>query len=83
MKKGTIVHIDYDLYNADTESLLETTREEVAKEHDMHQEGRKYTPLCWAKEEPRKGFKIVNTCGLFQFVAWRAELLTTSMLQNP
>ena len=32
MKKGTIVHIDYDAYNADTESLLETTREDVAKE---------------------------------------------------
>ena len=45
MKKGTIVHIDYDLYNADTELLLETTSEEVAKEHDIHDERRTYKPM--------------------------------------
>ena len=45
MKKGTIVHIDYDLYNADTESLLETTREDVAKEHEIHDERRTYKPM--------------------------------------
>tara|TARA_Y100000766_G_scaffold267423_1_gene262597 strand:- start:9 stop:782 length:774 start_codon:yes stop_codon:yes gene_type:complete len=45
MEEGTIVHVDYDLYNADSGDLIETTREEVAKEHDMHQEGRTYTPL--------------------------------------
>ena len=38
MEEGTIVHVDYDLYNADSGDLIETTREEVAKEHDMHQE---------------------------------------------
>ena len=45
MEEGTIVHVDYDLYNADSGDLIETTREEVAKEHEMHQEGRTYTPL--------------------------------------
>ena len=45
MEEGTIVHIDYDLYNADSGDLIETTREDVAKENDMHQEGRNYTPL--------------------------------------
>jgi FKBP-type peptidyl-prolyl cis-trans isomerase 2 len=45
MEEGTIVHVEYDLYNADSGDLIETTREDVAKEHDMHQEGRNYTPL--------------------------------------
>ena len=45
MDSGTIVHVDYELYNADTGDLLETTREEVAKEHELHQEGRGYSPL--------------------------------------
>ena len=49
MEEGTIVHVDYDLYNADSGDLIETTREEVAKEHDMHQEGRTYTQ--WTCEE--------------------------------
>ena len=45
MEEGTIVHVEYDLYNAESGDLIETTREDVAKEHDMHQEGRNYTPL--------------------------------------
>ncbi len=45
MEEGTIVHVEYDLYNADSGDLIETTREEVAKEHEMHQEGRNYSPL--------------------------------------
>ncbi len=45
MENGTIVHVDYELYNADTGDLLETTIEEVAKEHEVHQEGRGYSPL--------------------------------------
>ncbi len=45
MDEGTIVHIDYDLFNADSEKLIETTREEVAKEHDAHDENRTYSPM--------------------------------------
>tara|TARA_B100001113_G_scaffold351331_1_gene350196 strand:- start:126 stop:959 length:834 start_codon:yes stop_codon:yes gene_type:complete len=45
MDEGTIVHVDYDLYYAESGELVETTREETAKEHEMHQEGREYTPL--------------------------------------
>ncbi|MDP6921063.1 MAG: FKBP-type peptidyl-prolyl cis-trans isomerase [Candidatus Thalassarchaeum sp.] len=45
MEEGTIVHIDYDLFNADSEKLIETTREEVAKEHDAHDENRTYSPM--------------------------------------
>jgi len=45
MDNGTIVHIDYDLFNADNDKLIETTREEVAKEHDAHDENRTYSPM--------------------------------------
>jgi FKBP-type peptidyl-prolyl cis-trans isomerase 2 len=45
MENGSIVHIDYDLYNADDDVLIETTREEVAKEADKFDENRTYTPL--------------------------------------
>lgn len=44
MEEGEIVHIDYELYSSD-EKLIETNLEEIAKEHDMHQEGREYSPL--------------------------------------
>ena len=44
MEEGTIIHVDYDLYNADSGDLIETTREDVAKEHEMHQENRSYDP---------------------------------------
>ena len=45
MDNGTIVHVDYDLFNAETEKLIETTREDVAKEHDVHDENRTYSPM--------------------------------------
>ena len=45
MDNGTIVHVDYDLFNAETEKLIETTREDVAKEHDVHDESRTYSPM--------------------------------------
>ncbi len=45
MDSGSIVHIDYDLFNAGTEKLIETTREDTAKEHDLHEENRTYSPM--------------------------------------
>ena len=45
MDNGTIVHVDYDLFNAEIEKLIETTREDVAKEHDVHDENRNYSPM--------------------------------------
>ena len=49
MEEGTIVHVEYDLYNAESGDLIETTREDVAKEHDMHQEGSgsHYAHIYW------------------------------------
>ena len=44
MDNGSIVHIDYDLYNASNDKLIETTRDEVAKEHDLHDENREHSP---------------------------------------
>ena len=45
MEDGAIIHVDYDLYSGETGDLIETTREEIAKEHEMHQEGRNYSPM--------------------------------------
>ena len=45
MDNGAIVHIDYDLFEVDSERLIETTREDVAKEHDIFDENREYTPM--------------------------------------
>ena len=45
MEDGAIIHVDYDLFSGETGDLIETTREEVAKEHEMHQEGRSYAPM--------------------------------------
>ena len=45
MEDGAIIHVDYDLFSGETGDLIETTREEIAKEHEMHQEGRNYTPM--------------------------------------
>ena len=52
MEEGTIVHVDYELYNGESGDLIETTREAVAKEHEAHQEGRSYSPwsALWAAE---------------------------------
>ena len=45
MEDGAIIHVDYDLFSGETGDLIETTREDVAKEHEMHQEGRTYSPM--------------------------------------
>ena len=45
MEDGAIIHVDYDLYSGETGDLIETTRENIAKEHEMHQEGRNYSPM--------------------------------------
>ena len=45
MEDGAIIHVDYDLFSGETGDLIETTREEIAKEHEIHQEGRKYIPM--------------------------------------
>ena len=53
MENGSIVHIDYDLYNADDDVLIETTREGVAKEADTFDENRTYAPLITVIGEGR------------------------------
>jgi len=45
MEDNAIIHVDYDLYSGETGDLIETTREDIAKEHEMHQEGRNYSPM--------------------------------------
>jgi FKBP-type peptidyl-prolyl cis-trans isomerase 2 len=45
MDTGAIVHIDYDLYNVGSGDLFETTREDIAKEHELFDETRTYEPM--------------------------------------
>ena len=45
MDNGSIVHIDYDLYNAGNDKLIESTKEETVKEHEQHEESRTYSPM--------------------------------------
>ena len=45
MEDGAIIHVDYDLFSGETGDLIETTREDIAKEYEMHQEGRNYSPM--------------------------------------
>ena len=37
MEDGAIIHVDYDLFSGETGDLIETTREDIAKEYEMHQ----------------------------------------------
>ena len=45
MEDGAIIHVDYDLFSGETGDLIETTREDIDKEYEMHQEGRTYSPM--------------------------------------
>ena len=45
MEAGSIVHIDYDLFNASNDKLIETTKEDSAKEHEIHDETKTYIPM--------------------------------------
>ena len=53
MDNGAIVHIEYDLYNAESGDLIETTREEIAKEHEVFDEARTYEPTITVVGEGR------------------------------
>ena len=53
MDNGAIVHIEYDLYNAESGDLIETTREEIAKEHEVFDEARTYEPMITVVGEGR------------------------------
>ena len=45
MEDGAIIHVDYDLFSGETGDLIETTREEIAKDYEMYQE--EETILLW------------------------------------
>ena len=53
MDNGAIVHVEYDLYNAESGDLIETTREEIAKEHEVFDEARTYEPMITVVGEGR------------------------------
>jgi len=45
MKEGDFIRLDFDAFVKETEQLVDTTHEEVAKEHDLYNERVKYTPI--------------------------------------
>jgi FKBP-type peptidyl-prolyl cis-trans isomerase 2 len=45
MEEGDIVEFEFDAYIKETEELIETTHEELAKEHDLFDENREYKPI--------------------------------------
>ncbi len=44
MEKNDIVYVDYELWIKDDDQLFETTKEELARENDIHQPSEKYGP---------------------------------------
>lgn len=45
MKDGDFIRLDFDVYVKETDQLIDTTHEEVAKEHEVHSEGAQYKPI--------------------------------------
>jgi FKBP-type peptidyl-prolyl cis-trans isomerase 2 len=45
MKEGDIVELEFDAFIKETDELIETTHEEMAKEHDMFDENRDYNAI--------------------------------------
>ena len=46
MEKGSIIQLDYDLWLVENDELFETTNEELAKEHNIHNEDATYKPIA-------------------------------------
>ncbi len=46
MEKGSIIQLDYDLWLVENNELFETTNEELAKEHNIHNEDATYKPIA-------------------------------------
>ncbi len=45
MKEGDFIKIEYDAFVKETDQLMDTTHEEVAKEHDLYNERATYGPM--------------------------------------
>lgn len=46
MKDGDFIRLDFDAFVKETEQLVDTTHEEVAKEHDAYNERISYSPIA-------------------------------------
>ena len=46
MKEGDFIRLDYDAFVKETEQIVDTTHEEVAKENDVYDERVKYEPIA-------------------------------------
>ncbi len=45
MKDGDFIRLDFDVFVKETDQLIDTTHEDVAKEHEVHSEGAQYKPI--------------------------------------
>jgi peptidylprolyl isomerase len=45
MNEGDFIKLEFDAYAKETDQLVDTTHEEVAKEHDVFNERAKYAPI--------------------------------------
>jgi FKBP-type peptidyl-prolyl cis-trans isomerase SlyD len=45
MKEGDFIKLEFDAFVKETDMLMDTTHEEVAKEHDVYNERATYTPI--------------------------------------
>ncbi len=45
MKEGDFIKLDFDAFVKETDQLLDTTHEDVAKEHDVYNERARYDPI--------------------------------------
>ncbi len=45
MNEGDVILLDYEGWTGETPELFDTTKEELAKEHDIHEEKRSYGPM--------------------------------------
>lgn len=45
MDEGTIILLDYEGWTGEPAELFDTTKEELAKEHELHEEQRTYAPM--------------------------------------
>ena len=45
MKDGDFIRLDFNVFVKETDQLIDTTHEDVAKEHEVHSEGAQYKPI--------------------------------------
>ncbi len=45
MEDGSVVRVEYALFDADSDALIETNKESIAKDHERYEENHNYAPM--------------------------------------